>query len=380
PDLLPKPAYLDLIASLNRQQRDIVSHVAHHVRHGDDRPDSSLKLLITGVAGTGKSTLINALYQTLVKFYDSQRDRDLSSVSVLLTGTTGKASYNIGGQTIHSALSFPNFKMRNIERLSSDVANSMSVALHGLKFLIIDEVSMLSAKHFNFVDHRLQDIFHSNFPFGGVNVILVGDFLQLRPIMATSIYCPSTHRSYSNHAEFGLRTEYLYRLFSVVRLTEIMRQKDDVPYAVALTNMAYGRMTDVDIALFKTMTFSAVPEEFTSCSFDSSQPIRLYYMNGAVDVYNQEVLTKIDGEGFTCDAYDVVYGTGSFAQKQDALSAASKLSTQDTCNLASSLTLKLGMVYMVSYNVDTGDGLINGTVGTLKKIGYKHYKEDGVDV
>ncbi|CEP13544.1 hypothetical protein [Parasitella parasitica] len=105
------------MASLNTKQRDIVSHVAVHARYGDSSPHNSLKLLITGVAGTGKSILISALFQTLTKLYDFQRDRDLSSVSVLLTGTTGKASYNIGGQTIHAALSFPNRKYRKIERL-----------------------------------------------------------------------------------------------------------------------------------------------------------------------------------------------------------------------------------------------------------------------
>ncbi|CEP07630.1 hypothetical protein, partial, partial [Parasitella parasitica] len=90
PDILSAAAYLGLMASLNTKQRDIVSHVAVHARYGDSSPHNSLKLLITGVAGTGKSILISALFQTLTKLYDFQRDRDLSSVSVLLTGTTGK--------------------------------------------------------------------------------------------------------------------------------------------------------------------------------------------------------------------------------------------------------------------------------------------------
>ncbi|CEP19950.1 hypothetical protein [Parasitella parasitica] len=237
---------------------------------------------------------------------------------------------------------------------------------------------MLSAKQFNFVDHRLQDIFHSDVPFGAVNVTLVGDFLQLRPIMATSIYTPSTHSAYSDRGEFCLRTEFLYRLFSVVRLTEILRQRDDVPYAAALTNMGRGCMTDDDIALFNSRTFSTVPDEFVSCSFDSSQPVRLFFRNGAVDLYNEEVMTNIDSEGFSCEAYNVVFGSATITQKQEVLSAANNLPTQDTNNLARSLTLKRGMVYMISCNVDTGDGLINGTVGTLKQIEYRESKQDGV--
>ncbi|CEP13326.1 hypothetical protein [Parasitella parasitica] len=193
------------MASLNTKQRDIVSHVADHARHG------------------------NVLCIKLTKLYDLQRDRDLSSVSALLTGTTGKASYNIGGQTIHSTLSFSNCRWRGIERLSDDVANSMCVALHSLKVLIIDEVGIRSAKQFSFVHHRLQDIFHTDIPFGGINVILVGDFVKLRPIIATSIYTPSTYSIYSGCGEFGLNTEFLYRLYSIVCLMEIMRQRDDVP-------------------------------------------------------------------------------------------------------------------------------------------------------
>ncbi|CEP12135.1 hypothetical protein [Parasitella parasitica] len=94
-----------------------------------------------------------------------------------------------------------------------------------------------------------------------------------------------------------------------------MGQKDYVHYAVALNNMAYVPMVHVkNISFFKTMTFSAVPEEFPSCLFDSSQLIKLYYMNGVLDVYNRDVLTNFYTEVFTCNAYDVIYdGTGSFA-------------------------------------------------------------------
>ncbi|CEP09903.1 hypothetical protein [Parasitella parasitica] len=166
--------------------------------------------------------------------------------------------------------------------------------------------------------------------------------------MAISIYTPSTHSACSDRGEFGLRTGFFYRLFSVVRLTEIMRQRDDVPYAATLTNMGLGCMTDNDITLFNSMTFAAIPNKFVSCYFDSSQPVRLFFRNGAVNLYNEAVMTNIDSEGFSCEAYDVVSGSATITQKQDDLSAASNLPTQNTNNLAGSLTLKRGMMYMIS--------------------------------
>ncbi|MEG1463229.1 MAG: AAA family ATPase, partial [Anaerorhabdus sp.] len=209
PNRLSKEEYNKLISSLNQKQRQYIYHVINHVRYNTDNVDitdnvavtrnwvtpfSPLYHFVTGGAGTGKSLLIRALHQSLMREFDyNNTDRDLEKPSVLLTAFTGRAAFNIFGLTIHSAFNFPVSQAgkNSYNTLSASFAQSMSVALNDLKVVIIDEISMVSDVMFGFIDKRLRDIFNPDVPFGGRTIIVVGDFLQLPPVGASSLYTPA---------------------------------------------------------------------------------------------------------------------------------------------------------------------------------------------
>lgn len=89
---------------------------------------------VTGGAGTGKTRLIKAVYQTLVRYFDSRRQRNMQSPSVLLTAPTGKAAFNMSGQTLHTCFQRPASERDStgLTTLSASISQSMSVALSDL--------------------------------------------------------------------------------------------------------------------------------------------------------------------------------------------------------------------------------------------------------
>ena len=147
------------------------------------------------------------------------------AIKVLLTAPTGKAAFNIHGMTLHSAFALPvtefNGEMPN---LSSDVCNTLRSKLSSLKVIIIDEISMVGSKILSQVNNRLKAIMDNSLDFGGVSIISVGDFHQLRPVKDSYVF--QIPVSSSNNYD-GLVGPYLWEKFSFIELTEIMRQRDD---------------------------------------------------------------------------------------------------------------------------------------------------------
>ncbi|KAG2194771.1 hypothetical protein INT47_012073 [Mucor saturninus] len=186
PDRIDKLEYELLLSKLNMEQRDFLTHVMNHVRH-ENCDESPLRLFVTGGAGTGNSLLIKTLFQSLIRHYDVDRSRDLTSNYVILTAFTGKIAFNIYGQTLHTTFHFPN-NQTDIHELSSDIPNTMTAALAELKVVIIDEISLVSTRHFLWIDKRLRDIFGRDLPFGGRHMLLFGDFNQLPPVHDFSFY------------------------------------------------------------------------------------------------------------------------------------------------------------------------------------------------
>ena len=103
---------------------------------------------------------------------------------------TGKAAYNIKGNTIHSALSIPSSQsLKTYKRLDSSRLNTIRCRLGGVKLIFIDEISMVGNTMFNVqINNRLKDIKGSSLPFGGVSIIAIGDLFQLEPEMDGYIF------------------------------------------------------------------------------------------------------------------------------------------------------------------------------------------------
>jgi ATP-dependent exoDNAse (exonuclease V) alpha subunit len=130
-------------------------------------------VFLTGEPGSGKTYLVNAYIRYL-------RDHD---IRVAITASTGIAATHIGGSTIHSwsgigirtALSAHDVEtIANTDRLAKQIQNT--------HVLIIDEISMLDASTLDMVEQVCRATRKSAAPFGGLQVILVGDFFQLPPV------------------------------------------------------------------------------------------------------------------------------------------------------------------------------------------------------
>jgi ATP-dependent exoDNAse (exonuclease V) alpha subunit len=130
--------------------------------------DTEESVLITGVAGCGKSTIIRHWLSML------------AGACTMLLAPTGVAALNVGGSTIHRAFGFrPNMNMDN-----PHISLKVRSALHGVRTIVIDEVSMVRADMLHAMDVVLRSVKRKlDVPFGGVRVIMVGDFYQLPPVV-----------------------------------------------------------------------------------------------------------------------------------------------------------------------------------------------------
>ncbi|XP_057335407.1 uncharacterized protein LOC130674157 [Microplitis mediator] len=190
PTVMEESNILELLLKANEQQLQITMHCLHA-----QKLDVSIRLVICGQAGTGKSFLIKLLYQTITNYCTKQIPcLDISSPRVVLAAPSGKAAFIIGGITDHSCYVLPSDNKRgNLPALSSSTVTSLRFEMRYVKVIIIDEVSMIGRNRLNQIDTRLQQITGNNSPFGGLSVIFVGDLRQLPPVMDKPIYYTAHH-------------------------------------------------------------------------------------------------------------------------------------------------------------------------------------------
>ncbi|PPQ88482.1 hypothetical protein CVT26_007776, partial [Gymnopilus dilepis] len=160
----------------NKEQLEAFLTVAKHV--GERDPDQLL-MFVSGVGGTGKSHVI----KSIVKLFERINRRR----SLLIGAPTGSAAILIGGSTLHSLI---------LESPNADAKKNVSKLTRiwkGVLYLIIDEVSMISAKFLSKLSEALKQAMGDN-PrrssqiFGGVHVIFMGDFCQLKPAIDKPVF------------------------------------------------------------------------------------------------------------------------------------------------------------------------------------------------
>jgi hypothetical protein len=155
----------------------------------------------------------------------------------------------------------------------------------------------------------------------------------------------------------------LWESFKSYELTEIMRQKNDAAFAYALNRLARGEMNEDDVQMFKKREVSEVGYPPMNC-------LRLYKDNKSVSEYNEKALNKIKEESAVATAIDVVQGRGKPEWKASLLESVVNLPAIETMGLPYRTRLVVSARYMVTLNVETTDGLVNGSLGVLKKLSY----------
>lgn len=273
-------------------------------------------LFLSGSAGTGKSFTIKKIVEYL----------ENNNINYGLTALTGCAASLINGQTLHS------FLLLGIDKSLKDIYNDLSKKyipkfkiLKSLQTLIIDEISMMSNELIELINELFKLIKSNLLPFGGIQIILVGDFHQLPPIKGN--YC------------FTSPVWDILNLHNII-LTDLIRQKDDLVLQEILEELRIGKISDKTFETLKSLNKTKFLGDI--------KPTKLFPVNTNVDKINNrefEKLVKInDGNTTTYKALTNY-----------------KVDNIDTFNVCLTLNAQI----MVIRNLSVENHLVNGTRGIV---------------
>jgi ATP-dependent exoDNAse (exonuclease V) alpha subunit len=228
---------------------------------------TGVNIYLTGSAGSGKTYLLNQYIQYC-------KDHD---ITVACTASTGIASTHMNGMTIHgwSGIGIKEtLTEHDIDALEQK--SYLWKRFDKTKVLIIDEVSMLHAHRLDMVNTVCKRFKRNDKPFGGLQVILSGDFFQLPPI--------NKNNQLNNKDIITHSTAWEEMNPAVCYLTEQYRQEDQVLTNI-LNNIRDNKIGDSDIKLLEERIGAPLQQDI--------QPTKLYTHNVHVDSENVQELEKI---------------------------------------------------------------------------------------
>ncbi len=282
-------------------------------------------VFLTGPGGSGKSYNISKLKKDLPE--------------IIITSTTGVSSVSIGGITIHSFCGIGIIKHSDdFESILKRVKKSRYYKLiKTCKYLVIDEISMLGADYFDVMNDIFKVVRECENPFGGIQLILTGDFLQLPSIGDKMCFKSDSWK------ELDLSVIYLQEVF---RFT-------DKEYSDMLSRLRLGKGTyDDNKKIYERFfAYKNLEEKMDELTIKPS-----FLFGKRVDVYekNLEELNKLPGNIVEIKSID------STKDKQDI---------ELLENVAPRiLHIKKGAQVMINVNLDVELGLVNGTRGAVHEI------------
>ena len=349
--VMPDEEYLRQMRTLNRKQSEFVMDVLHHAKTSDE----PICRFLSGGAGVGKTHVTMLLYQSLYRYLNKRPGIDPDKPCILLMAPTGKAAYLIRGNTLHSALKIPVNQKLQYKSLDTDSLNTLRTQMMGVKFIFIDEVSMVGSGMLTFVHKRLQEIMGSARDFGGISVIFVGDLFQLKPVCDSFIFK-------NNCAGYApLATNLWQQNAKMFELTTVMRQENGGQFAQLLNRMREGNLSESDNDLLATRLIKADSEE---CDRVKGS-LHLYLQNDRVDSHNLQTYLKAQSQKYDIEAIDCVIESVS-ADVRRALLGRIPSDPRKTMQLQHELHIALGLKYEIVLNINTADGLTNGASCTVK--------------
>lgn len=285
-------------------------------------------IFLTGSAGTGKSYVIHCIRQWAKE----------NKVKHTVTALTGCAAVLIQGKTLHSALglgigeSTSEHVLHRIKKYNPQLLTT----LNELQLLIIDEVSMMSDELFELASAVLQRIRNSELPFGGVQVILSGDFAQLSSVKGNFCF------------ESPLWNDTIEE---VCTLTQIVRQCEDPMFIQILKFLRKGKCTPKILEKLRQCANNKFAENI--------EPTKLFARKVNVDAVNTQEYCKLIREG----AKEVSYSTKATGKKKtESQKWAAK------AGLPVEVKLCVGCQVVVTANIDQDMGIINGTRGIVIEV------------
>jgi ATP-dependent exoDNAse (exonuclease V) alpha subunit len=315
---------------------------------------SGKNIFLTGPAGTGKSVTLNK-----IKEYCFQKGKKFG-----ITATTGTAAFILGGKTLHSFLGIGMGK-ESAEEIFKFVRYKLphvATKLRECDVLIIDEISMLDKELFDKISDYLQIMRKNTKPFGGIQLVLTGDFCQLEPVSGD--YCFKS----DNWDKLDLKIIYLHKL---------IRQDGDIEFQNILSNVRYGKCSD---EIFEKLS------SLKNKEFGEIKPTILYPRNFDVEKINKLESDKLIESGAKKETYKILYSNSKYKDKTQRWIK--------SLDLPESITICVGDQVVVTTNVDQELGIVNGTRGivtdvkitcvTIKKIDHelvniKYYKSTNAE-
>ena len=316
-------------------------------------------IFLTGKAGTGKTTLLREIIATTHK-------------NTVVVAPTGIAALNAGGVTIHSMFQLPfsafipsyedasqftetvKFENKETLRRHFKMNNVKRNVIRNMELLIIDEVSMLRADLLDAIDFMMQTVRKNTRAFGGVQVLFIGDLLQLPPVIRDEEW--RTLRNYYKgkfffHSHVIQQNPPLY-----IELSKIYRQSDDTFISV-LNNLRNNQITPQDIQVLN---------EYVKPDFDlKNNPgyITLTTHNVKADSINELAINDLAGNEFSFQPFVV----GDFPEK--------------IFPVEENLKLKVGaQVMFVKNDLSFEKRYFNGKMGVIKSLSpeeiFVHFPEE----
>ena len=264
-------------------------------------------VFLTGFAGTGKSYILNKLKEYFKK-------------KLTITSTTGIAAVNVKGQTLHSWAGVGlcrNTVYNTVEKIKKRPTQYRQIM--NCKILAVDEISMLNIEAFEYINEVLREVRECNDPFGGIQVIFIGDFFQLPPVEKEG---EIRHYCFDSPVwdKLGLKNVVLKKNY---------RQNEE-NFITALAHMRENCLEVEDIELLKTRCvenedadilhiFSTNEEanRYNLAKFNMiEEPVKLFYAEDGV--YRG---SKLVTEGFTeSESYILeIFSKNCRAEKEIAL-------------------------------------------------------------
>ncbi|KAH9388383.1 hypothetical protein TYRP_023551 [Tyrophagus putrescentiae] len=349
------------MAMLNTQQRQVVLAVLRFIKLG-----KPFYLFVSGGAGTGKSFLIETLVMVVNHHFPSANQQ---ASSVILCAPTGRAAFNVGGATVHSTFALPvsstsgdDHYAKGLPRLDQSRMNQLRAEFRQAKVLILDEASMVGSGLFGQINARINQLYNqpdNTLPFGG----------KLSVILVATINSPS-----------ALARSWLWEHFKYLQLDRVERQLEGGDFSAALNKLRIGRLDAEVLEQFRPRQI----DQWTPAQVDQ-QPIppealHLFRDNESVDNYNARALALLEREGAPVEVSTAVDGFSDNLhhyyqgenmaveqKKETILAMLCRRHHSATGGMQHQLRLVIHARYMMTSNVDTTDGLVNGVTGRLER-------------
>lgn len=302
-------------------------------------------IFLTGSPGTGKSYTL----KEIINYLKSE------NINYAVTSSTGCSAVLINGQTIHSYMNLGIGQIQKDTIIKKLKANKRYNTIKTLECLIIDEISMIDNYTFDSISSIFKEIKGVNEPFGGIQLIIVGDFCQLSPVSGDYCFKSDEWKNINPH---------------IIILNELMRQKDDMKLQSILQEVRLGKCSK--------NTFKEL-KKLQNTQFDNIKPTKLFSLVSNVDKINAEEYSKLFKKTFHIPIEKGII-TECFPYVKESEIDFELLTTSsngqiykynavsnDKKNKLSEYTINLfvGLQVMVTRNISVEKGLINGTIGII---------------